>query len=124
MLTSRRPYSPKLVEKRFPEVRLQGVLQNSQKSSKPSSFEWYLPDAAPLGLSYEHGPSGKERDDGPTESDDLRMRPPLPYRGREGEERQACQMPELRGARPREGVRGGDDACDKGRGEVPGQGGI
>jgi hypothetical protein len=25
---------------------------------------------------------------------------------------------------PREGVRGGDDACAKGRGEVPGQGGI
>ena len=51
------------------------------------------------------------------------MRPPLPYRGREGEERQARQMPGLRGVRSREGVRGGGDACVKGRGEVPGQGG-
>jgi hypothetical protein len=51
------------------------------------------------------------------------MRLPLPYRGREGEERQACQMPELRGVRPREGVWGGGDACAKGRGKVPRQGG-
>jgi hypothetical protein len=50
------------------------------------------------------------------------MRPPLPYRGREREQRQACQMPGLRGVRSREGVRGGGDAYVKGRGEVPGQG--